>query len=44
MAAGFFPANGHLPEEGGTLDQCCWLMEAFSILNDVERKMAPPTG
>jgi len=44
MAAGMIPTIGHLPEHGGTLDQCCWLMEAFSILNDVEQKLAPPTG
>jgi hypothetical protein len=44
MAAGVIPIVGHLPEAGGTLDQSAWLLEAFSILNDTEQKLAPPTG
>ena len=44
MAAGVIPVVGHLPEEGGTLDQSAWLMEAFALLNDYEQKFAPPTG
>jgi hypothetical protein len=44
MAAGVVPIVGHLPETGGTLDQCAWLMDAFSILNEVDAKMAPPVG
>jgi len=44
MAAGVFPVIGHLPEGGGLLDQSSWLMDAFSILNNVDAKLAPPVG
>lgn len=44
MAAGAIPIVGHLPEPGGVLDQSAWLLEAFSILNTVEAKLAPPVG
>jgi len=44
MAAGYLPIVGHLPEDGGVLDQSVWLLEAFAILNSVESKLAPPTG
>jgi len=31
--------GGHLPDAGGVVDQCSWLLEAFNMMSAFERKL-----